>query len=306
MNSGTALRTLPVTSEKAQDVFNKVVEAADCKCGRQDHEVLECLRNAPLDKFINAMQSLPNFAQVSANNLAYLPRPDGSSDFFSIDAADAVAKGQFARVPVIMGNMQDESTPFAVAQRNIINNTDTLVDYFSTYFPDSSRHSVAEFVATYPDNPSAGLPADTGDQWELYPQYKRNAAIQSDLIFFMGRRQALGLMASKVPAWSYLATFDYGFPQFGSYHTDDLATQFGLQEHQIAAQNMDAAYINFVNTYSPNFPGANPGTPHYWPKWDNKNIQMMNFSATDMTITKDNFREKSFEWFIKHHDELKM
>lgn len=300
MNSGTIVRTQNSTCSKAQDVFDSVAKASGCNPADQD--VLECLRKAPFDVFNAAMNSVDNFMTERSNDLAYLPRPDISDTFFGEYPEVSIAKGNYARVPVIMGNQQDEATVFAVAQRNIVNSTETLVDFFHSWLPYTDRKTIEELIATYPDDPAAGLPVDTGSQYELYPQFKRNAAIQSDLTFIMGRREALSHMAHAVPAWSYLSTYLHDLPQFGTYHISDLATQFSLKVNPFAGEKMDAAYIEFVNHLDPN--GRNC-SEQWWPKWDNKRLHMAEFGKDSVKITKDDFRWDSYEFWKKHGAQLR-
>lgn len=300
MNSGTAVRTLPVNSKKAQKVFDQVAVAAGCRSSEDN--VLDCLRGVSLDVYRAAMNSIPNFMQTGSNDLAFLPRPDDSDDLFPESPEVAVARGAYARVPIIMGNQQDEATPFAVAQRSIINSTETLVDFFTNWLTGSNRDIVAGLVDTYPDNPSAGLPANTGSKWELYPQYKRNAAIQSDLTFIMGRRESLSYMAHRLPAWSYLATYMHDFPLLGTYHISDLATQFSLKINQAAANRLDAAYISFVHHLNPN--GDLDNTKTWWPQWDKRGLKMANFSKDAVTVMRDDFRWTSYLFWKKHSTQL--
>lgn len=300
MNSGTVIRTQDTTCTKAQDVFDTVSRAAGCNPASS--AVLNCLRKAPVDVLTQAMSSVPNIMSEYSVNLPYIPRPDRHDGLFSEFPEVSIAAGRYARVPVIMGNQEDEATIFAVAQRSIINSTETLVNYFANWLEYAPRDTVAALVATYPDDPAAGLPARTGNDGELYPQFKRNAAIQTDLGFTMGRREALSHMASKIPAWSYLATYQHGFPFLGTYHISDLATQFSLQVNEFAANKLDEAYIHFVNHRNPN--GRNC-SEQWWPKWDNKKLTLANFSSDAVGLTKDDFRWESYEFWKKHGAELR-
>lgn len=306
MNSGTIIRSLGTTSKKAQQAFNDFCTAAGCPTElAQNGQVLDCLRKISFDKFVSAMNSLPNFMTRRSNDLAYLPRPDLSDSFFSVSPEVAIADGRFARVPVIMGNQQDEATVFSVDKGDLVNSTETLIDYMASWLPETDRSLVADLVKTYPDDPAAGLPANTGSQWELYPQYKRLSAIQTDLTFLMGRREALSHMASKVPAWSYLSTYMHDFPQFGTYHISDLDTQFSLKVNEFAGNQMDAAYIHFVHHQDPNGRSNGHGCQPHWPKWSNKNLAMANFGASNVTIMRDDFRWESYEFWKKHSTQLR-
>ena len=276
MNSGSFVYTQPADSAKAQAVFDTVATNAGCTPSSFSNgsETLDCLRSISYDKFKTAMNSMPNFGSSSSNDLSYVNRQALSSNYFSQTGEEAVQTGRFARVPLIMGNMEDEATIFTPTQKGLINNTETLVDYFASWLTETPRNLVQGLVDTYSTNTSAGLPSDTGSLYEIYPQRKRNAAIQSDLTFMMPRRIALSYMSAIVPTWSYLATYLQGNPWWGSYHTADLATQFGLHENVFAGTKMDEAYIRFVNHLDPNGDGE-----VWWPRWDNKTRRHLQLPA---------------------------
>ncbi|KAJ5602261.1 hypothetical protein N7510_011795, partial [Penicillium lagena] len=303
MNSGSIFRAAPSNSTKAQRVFDTLIKAAGCGhngcASSHTYNPMECLRKISHNELVSAMNSLPDFMSNRSNDLAYLPRPDPTNDFFSVSPEVAVALGQFARVPVILGNQQDEAALFSLSQRDFINSTSTLVEYMHSWFVGASQDLVADLVATYPDDPAAGLPADTGSEWEMYPQFKRLAAIQSDLTFIMTRREALSHLATRVPTWSYLSTYLHGFPVFGTWHISDIPTQFE-NITQFAGNVTDTAYINFVNHLNPNGKGYT-----WWPEWDNENLRMINFSASTTEVIKDDFRWESYEFWKKHTTKLR-
>jgi carboxylesterase type B len=135
--------------------------------------------------------------------LSYLPRPDGA---VITQSPDILAQnGQFAKVPFIIGDQEDEGTLFSLIQSNI-STTDELVDYLSTvFFHDATVEQIQDLGATYPDDPSAGSPYRTGALNEIYPQYKRLASILGDLAFTLTRRIFLNISFSvhpSVPSWS--------------------------------------------------------------------------------------------------------
>jgi carboxylesterase type B len=299
MNSGVVLATQSAVSDKAQAVFDTVAKHAGCPLGS---DVLDCLRQVSYKTFKKAMNQLPNFGDASSNNLAYIHRPDPASDFYSQFGADAAKTGRYARVPMIMGNMQDEATIFTPAQKGVVNDTDSLVDYFATWFTQAPRKVIEGLVATYNATPSEGLPTGTGSLYEIYPQSKRNAAMQTDLTFGMGRRIVLADIASQIPAWSYLATYLQGNPWWGSYHTADLGTQFSLAVNTFAGTKMDEAYVHFVNYHNPN---GKSGRKKWWPQYDSQNRQMANFSKSEVGITIDDYRWESFKYWSKYQSNLR-
>ena len=69
----------------------------------------------------------------------------------------------------------------------------------------------------------------TGILNEVYPGFKRLAALLGDIVFTITRRvfleSALTVNPS-VPAWSYIASYDYGLPILGTFHGSDLLQVF--------------------------------------------------------------------------------
>lgn len=96
----------------------------------------------------------------------------------------ALNSGKFAKVPIIIGDEEDEGTLFSLVQSNITTN-DELVQYLASYFPTNpnAEQDVRGFVANYPDQPLAGQPAgspfNTGATNNIYAEYKRLAAVSA-------------------------------------------------------------------------------------------------------------------------------
>jgi carboxylesterase type B len=109
MNSGSVVPLDGVDGDKAQSVFDTVVEAAGCSTVA-DEEKLSCLRGLDYQTYFNATNSVPGFLSYSSLSLSYQPRPDGKTITAS---ADVLAKeGKYAAVPAIIGSLQDEVCPF--------------------------------------------------------------------------------------------------------------------------------------------------------------------------------------------------
>lgn len=88
-------------------------------------------------------------------------------------------------------------TLFSLVQGNITTN-DELVAYFASYFSPNNPNAmqdVAGLAAQYPDQPLMGQPAgspfNTGPLNNIYPQFKRVAAILGDITFTLTRRAYL-------------------------------------------------------------------------------------------------------------------
>jgi triacylglycerol lipase len=216
MDSGSVVPADPVDCPKGQVVYDTVVKTAGCSSAS---DTLECLRGLDYSTFLNAANSVPGLLSYTSVALSYLPRPDGK---YLTGSPDILAKqGKYAKVPFILGDQEDEGTIFALFQSNLTTTID-VVNYLSdVFFADATTEQIEALVATYPDTTTDGSPFRTGILNDLYPQFKRLAAILGDLTFTITRRALLNVAESvnpDVPFWSYLASYDYGTPLLGSFH----------------------------------------------------------------------------------------
>ena len=297
MSSGTAFPTVPIDHPKPQAVYDTVVEAAGCATAA---DTLACLRTVPYDTLNAASSSQPDFLSYRSLDLSYLPRPDPSDNFFSQSPEDALACGNFAKVPVIISDPEDEGTLFASSTRNVTD-TDAIVQYLSSYYPNAAPGVIAGLVATYPEDLAAGSPFGTGAQNELFPGFKRLAAIQGDKLFTLARRVTLERLSSLVPSWSYLGTYLYGLPVLGTAHISDVGEVFAGQPNQFVGGALQGYLLNFVNSVDPNGAGLAA-----WPKWECSDRKLLNISAAAAEVIEDDFRQESYEFLRDHLDGFKV
>lgn len=288
MDSGSIFPTDPVDGYKAQGVYDAVVKDAGCS-GSAD--TLACLRSLDYLTFLRATTSVAGIFGYQSLALSYLPRPDGA--ILTESPEVIAAKGNFAQIPFIIGDQEDEGTLFSLSQSNI-STTRQLVDYFqNVFFPQLPRSDLETLVDSYPDNPSAGSPFNTGILNNIYPQFKRLAAILGDFIFTLTRRVLLNISSSvhpSVPTWSYLASYGYGTPVLGTVHASDILTTYGITPG-IPSSAIQAYYISFINTLDPN-----QGTTGQimWPKWS-EGKQLLQFKALGSSLLADDFRSTSYK-----------
>ncbi|KAK4980353.1 hypothetical protein LTR42_000660 [Elasticomyces elasticus] len=295
MNSGSVFPTNNVTTPKAEVIYNNVVKDAGCSSSA---DKLSCLRQLDYTTFLNAVNSAPVMFGYRGIDLSYLPRPDAGDNFFSRSPELSIGSGAFTKVPIIIGDQQDEGTLFGLAQNNITTNAQ-LIEYVASYFP-TDPNSVADItglVANYPDQPLRGQPAgspfDTGSLNNIYPQYKRLAAILGDISFTLARRNYLNTVASQVPAWSYLSTYFAGTPVLGTFHTTDMLVDYTLPG--IPQQSVLTYYVSFVNTLDPNT--LTTCAPLItWPKWTASAPQLIDFAALGNSIIPDTFRQAASDY----------
>ncbi|KAL1844482.1 hypothetical protein VTK73DRAFT_2444, partial [Phialemonium thermophilum] len=302
MNSGSIVPAEPVDGPKGQAVYDSVVRAAGCASAADS---LACLRGKDYQTFLAAVNSVPGILSYSSVALSYLPRPDGKVLTQSPDRL--LLAGKYAAVPMIIGDQEDEGTLFSLFQFNTTT-TDGQIDYLHNYFfHGATRSDVAALVATYDSSITAGSPFRTGIFNELYPGFKRLAAILGDLVFTLTRRaflQGTSALHPDVPAWSYLASYDYGTPVLGTFHGSDLLQVFYGVLPNYASQAIQSYYVNFVYNLDPNDAsgGASPGRSKVamnWPQWG-AGKKLMQFFSDGASLLDDNFRSKSYSWIYDH------
>lgn len=289
MDSGSIVPADPVDCPKGQTVYDTVVSNAGCS-GAND--TLACLRVADYTTFLNAANSVPSISGYNSIALSYVPRPDGA--LLTKSPELLALSGQYARVPFIIGDQEDEGTIFALQQFDLITTSD-LVNYLRTiFFHDASVTQMESLVATYPDDPAAGAPFGTGLLYSIYPQFKRLAAMLGDLSFTLSRRALLSIVndiSPTVPIWSYLASYGDALPFVGTFHGSDILVAYGILPG-IPCSSIQSYYISFFNTMNPN-----DGTELMptWPQWSQGN-QLMNFGLLGNSLIPDTFRNESYNF----------
>lgn len=295
MDSGSITPADPVTAPQAQAIYNTVVKNAGCS---SSSDTLACLRSKDYTTFLNAVNSVPAILGYRSVDLSYLPRPDPGNNFFAQSPDIAVQQGKYVKVPSIIGDQEDEGTLFALSQSNITNNAQ-LVDYLSTYFPSNpNAHSdVSQLVSYYPDDlGQAGSPFNTGVANNIYPEYKRLAAILGDITFTLTRRVYLSIFASQQPTWSYLSSYLYGTPVLGTFHATDIIYGYGeLGPAAVPTVSIQSYYIAFINNLDPNSLGTTAPLIN-WPQYKNPGDNLLHFNQLNNDLLADNFRNDAYNY----------
>lgn len=284
-----------MTAPQAQAIYNTVVDNAGCSTAA---DTLACLRSLDYTTFLNAVNSVPAIFGYRSVDLSYVPRPDPGNSFFSQSPEVPLAAGEFAKVPIIIGDQEDEGTLFSLEQSNITT-TAELITYLASYFPgDSTAESdVTQLVSYYPDDlGQTGSPFNTSVANEIYPQYKRLAAILGDITFTLTRRSYLSVVSSQVPSWSYLASYLYGTPILGTFHASDIIYAYGiLGPTPVPTQTIQQYYISFINDLNPNSLGTAAPLIN-WPQYSTSSPNLVNFLAASNQIIPDTFRESAYNY----------
>lgn len=296
MSSGSITPTEQIDSAKAQAIYDQVAAHAGCATTATTSS-LDCLRAADYPTFLSAVNSVAGFISYSSVALSYLPRPDGVVLPASPDVL--IADGRYAAVPMIIGDQRDEGTLLALFTTNVTTTAD-LVKYLSTlYFQGATQEQLKELVDTYSTSLKAGSPFGTGILNEIYPQYKRIAAILGDLVFSLSRRLFLEVADTvnpSVPSWSYMATYYEDFPILGTFHISDILEVFFGLRNNYACNSIRTYYYNFLYNLDPNNgTGLNPYPA--WPQWKDTGSGhvLMEHKADTYQYTADTFRSTSYE-----------
>jgi carboxylesterase type B len=197
--------------------------------------------------------------------------------------------------------LRDEGTLFSLVQSNITTNAQ-VIDYLASYFP-SNPNAVAEvtgLVANYPNQPLIGQPAgspfDTGALNNIYPQYKRLAAILGDITFTLTRRVYLDLVSSQVKSWSYLSDyFQDVVPVLGTFHGSDILVAFGTLGPIVPTQTYQGYIINFINNLDPNS-GSTAAPLINWPQYTKANRELVLIGALGNSLLPDTFRKNASDY----------
>jgi carboxylesterase type B len=216
-----------------------------------------------------------------------------------------IKEGKFAKVPIIIGNEEDEGTLWSLMQPNITT-TDQVAEYLleKFFWQNADIQDTQELVATYQTITEDGSPYRTGLLNNWYPQFKRLAAILGDLAFTLSRRYFLEerkKVAPELKAWSYRSSYFYGVPILGSVHGGDIFKIVWGVPYDYATRTMRGYYYSFIYQLDPNWNNNSPN----WPTWESSNL-LMNLFTASQTLIPDDFRWDSYDWIRNHVPELTM
>ncbi|KAJ3508779.1 hypothetical protein NLJ89_g5567 [Agrocybe chaxingu] len=203
---------------------------------------LECLRDAPYDALIAAVQRGSRAALFAGGRFPWQPMVDGN--IVVRDPQLSVRMGKFSNIPVMTGCAEDEGT----------NNAEFLEFAKSNYFNKISDEDLKALEIAYPDDVTQGSPFNTGTAHVFSPQYKRLSAFQGDLVFQATRRSFSAIASKRQPVYGfrYMRVPSNGVPYLGVAHGSDLPEFMALVTDTgfIGAD----ALIYFIHNGDPNAP----------------------------------------------------
>ncbi|PVI00202.1 alpha/beta-hydrolase [Periconia macrospinosa] len=273
--SGSAATAWYNGSDWYQPIYNKIVQQTNCT---DAVDTLECLRTIPYETIFPFMDS------SKVDGPGFYPTVDG--DIIPNYPTELLQSGRFAHIPHLYGSNSDEGTDNA--PRGVINTDDDLYAFLlnSTGF-DFPPSVVREIMNLYPDDPTVGIPLNTGTERfsENGYQYKRIAAILGDAFYHATRLDDARWYSKYDPTYIYRfntrpfqnntnATHtDYVgslAPAYkGVQHFSEVAFVFAnpgfvgpWEEYKALSDQMSAQWIHFIHGGDPNAEGL-PRWPEY-------------------------------------------
>ncbi|GAA5864558.1 hypothetical protein JCM3774_005165 [Rhodotorula dairenensis] len=269
----------------------------------QNVELLKCLRALPIDKLYAATRVLTDDSPANAW-FPYYPvlegewepeKEGGPRAWLDVRPSERITRGSYAKVPVVMGSVDDEGTRFI--RPDIAEGQDEFLEVVKDIF-DFTYGAVEELLepilAYYPPDPKVGSPFFTGPEtFGLSSNYKRLSSFVGDILFQAPRRHFLRETPKDFgeDSWNYL----YREPRAGAQarlgiqHGADLPAWFGHPDESDEAMlqlswDMTGYLINFVHKLDPN----GPGLPR-WPKFGMDRLTLQ-FQRDNTTVIDDSDR----------------
>ncbi|KAF2083410.1 alpha/beta-hydrolase [Saccharata proteae CBS 121410] len=176
--SGSAMTAWYNGTSWYQPIYDKIVSQVNCSTAI---DTLACLRTIPYQTLYPYMNS------SIVGGPGFYPTVDG--DIMPAYPTQLLQTGRFARVPHILGTNSDEGT--ANAPQGINTDADLYTFLLNDTGFDFPPATVKQIMRLYPDDPTQGIPLNTGtERFADYGwQYKRAAAIMGD-VFYHGPRLA--------------------------------------------------------------------------------------------------------------------
>ncbi|KAF9055813.1 carotenoid ester lipase [Panaeolus papilionaceus] len=253
-----------------QKYYNYLSEQSNCA---NAPDTFECMRQVPFAQYQALVDTTPDILSYESMTGAWVPRVDG---LFLTDAPmKMVNDGVMAKVPTVIGNVDDEGTIFALSSRNI-STEDDFRNYVKNYWLPEATDTELEPLWNYYTS-EEGSPFNTGDETALSAQFKRIAAFQGDFMYHGPRRFMLEKLSGKVNMWSYLSKREKYSSSLGSYHGSDFANSV-----------LDDYLIRFIVNHDPN-----NGTGVAWPPYTVDAPRLYTFpedADVAPTLTNDTFR----------------
>lgn len=181
------------TIEEWQPVYDYVVNATGCT---DAVDPLACLRTIPS----STLNTVFNISDISNG-----PGLQIDGDFLQNSGTTHLRRGEFVKVPYLIGTNFDEGTSFCAKG---INTTEQFLNQTLYKTPNMDNETLYTIAALYPDIPEVGIPATLkgrpSEESGYGYQWKREAAYRGDVEIQAPRRHATQSWARyNATAYSY-------------------------------------------------------------------------------------------------------
>ena len=303
LNSGASFPAEAIDSPTAQSIYDHISTTVGCAASSPSNSSLECLRNAPYEKLVDATNALPYLYSPQGFHLSYVPRPDDSDRFFT--ASELGPDNCIADVPLIVGHQQDEATVFLAPATNV-STPAALLSMLQALLPTAPPSALDEFVSYYHNDAETGAPFNTNASQETYPNSKINSAVMTDLLFIFQLRAFITSITGPSPicrrnssVWASQAAYRHGFPLLGTFHGGDLL-MMATGQPGVPYQDTVSRYVRFVRDGTPNSPAEKMEWPVY-----GETKELLQFNVDGERIITDDFREDAFQYFVTVQDKFR-
>jgi len=259
------------TAESVSDLF-----AARVGCGKdgtrhQPDETAACLRSAPLEELIThqlyPLGTRPDRDLVPmAPILPWVPVVDGSTSGLPLRPADGFARGDFNRVPILMGTTHNEGSLFA-----------PLLPFMTTR-PRAPLRELSEQLSRMFSEKGADLVLKQFP-WAGHKKdplrYRQLTDIITTYIFTCAAQRTTRVLhaAGHADVWQWHFQYDDHstfYHLFGDYHTNESKFIFGpkfgkyhLPGNKFMQELIQGYWLNFVLEGNPNGAGGESGLFHW-------------------------------------------
>ncbi|KAI3332170.1 alpha/beta-hydrolase [Xylariaceae sp. AK1471] len=259
--SGSAATAWYNGSDWYQPIYDKIVGQVNCT---QAIDTLECLRAVDYEVLYPFLNS------SAVTGPGWYPTVDG--DIIPAYPTTLLQSGRFAQIPHLYGTNSDEGTDNAP-----VGSINTDLDLYNYLLHDSGfgfpASTVSRIMELYPDDPSQGIPLNTGSERfaDKGYQYKRVATIVGDVFYHATRLDDARHYAKGAP------TFVYRFntrPLAGYANSDFNGTGNGSGDGNATVVMLAPAYKGVAHFSEVAFVFANPGAVGPWPGYRALSQQM--------------------------------
>ncbi|GAA5900026.1 hypothetical protein JCM6882_007028, partial [Rhodosporidiobolus microsporus] len=274
----------------------------------RNEDLLACLRGLPISDLYQATRGLTDDSLANAW-FPYYPVLEGDwqggpngqdgergkGGWLDVRPSVRITRGDYAKIPVVMGSVVDEGTRFVRSE--IAGGEDEFKEVLKDIF-DFTYGAVEDLLepilAFYPPIASAGSPYQTGSEtWGLSDNYKRLSSFVGDILFQAPRRHFLRETPKDFgeDSWNflYVEKREGAEERMGVQHGADLPAWFGTPdasdiEMVDLSREMTTYLINFVHHLNPNGLSTSLELPH-WPQYtmDRLTLQLGRGNTTVVT-----------------------